>query len=250
MNEPSGSSTAWGSTQTKLGWCWNFKLGELEFQCVCFDQQKHNSRCFFLIDTQTGQQGDRTHSLGAQAPLWNTGPAYIHHGHDDAPAASEGRGTNARSHRFYDYAQPDDARHARTTIYGILVRFVRMIYNICCDSPIPFLSHLKHTNVFFLQGGDSTIQRPTHLMTSHIIKRALPVFSREAQSLQIGGIYAHYKGMRYTLLATAHHSETLEELVVYQALDGEPHVWVRPLTLFCGQVITEGRLRFSLLLKP
>ncbi len=32
------------------------------------------------------------------------------------------------------------------------------------------------------------------------------------------GIYEHYKGKKYRVLGISRHSETLEELVVYQAL--------------------------------
>lgn len=35
------------------------------------------------------------------------------------------------------------------------------------------------------------------------------------------GIYRHFKGNEYRLLYTARHSETLEDMVVYQALYGE-----------------------------
>lgn len=79
-------------------------------------------------------------------------------------------------------------------------------------------------------------------------QEALQDFSPLAQSLQIGKVYVHYKGMRYQLQAIARHSETLEELVVYQALYGEKDTWVRPLSMFLENVTIEGegRPRFSL----
>ncbi len=59
------------------------------------------------------------------------------------------------------------------------------------------------------------------------------------------GIYRHYKGKRYAVLGTAHHSETLQELVVYRALYrtefGRNSLWVRPREMFLGLVKIEGR---------
>jgi hypothetical protein len=54
------------------------------------------------------------------------------------------------------------------------------------------------------------------------------------------GIYRHYKGQSYRVLGTAHHSETMEELVVYQALYGDFGLWVRPATMFAETVELEG----------
>ena len=61
----------------------------------------------------------------------------------------------------------------------------------------------------------------------------------------IGGKYEHYKGKPYRVLAVARHSETLEEMVVYQALYGEKEVYVRPLQMFVEKV--NGVDRFSLI---
>jgi hypothetical protein len=56
----------------------------------------------------------------------------------------------------------------------------------------------------------------------------------------VAGIYRHYKGQRYRVLGTARHSETLEPLVVYQALYGEHGLWVRPLAMFCETIERDG----------
>lgn len=50
--------------------------------------------------------------------------------------------------------------------------------------------------------------------------------------LIIGGKYQHFKGGMYTIIGFARHSETLEELVVYQALYGQNDMWVRPISMF------------------
>ena len=46
------------------------------------------------------------------------------------------------------------------------------------------------------------------------------------------GRYRHFKGKEYRLLALAKHSETLESMVVYQALYGEKGLWVRPAEMW------------------
>ncbi len=46
------------------------------------------------------------------------------------------------------------------------------------------------------------------------------------------GIYQHYSGKLYQVIGIARHSETLEELVVYQCLYGSYGLWVRPKTMF------------------
>ena len=60
--------------------------------------------------------------------------------------------------------------------------------------------------------------------------------------------YRHYKGRYYRLIGAARHSETLDEMVVYQALYGEQALWVRPKAMFYETVnLPDGRevLRFT-----
>lgn len=58
------------------------------------------------------------------------------------------------------------------------------------------------------------------------------------------GKYQHSKkGTFYQVLAIAKHSETLEDLVVYEALYDNPRskIWVRPLEMFAEDVILNGK---------
>ena len=54
------------------------------------------------------------------------------------------------------------------------------------------------------------------------------------------GIYRHFKGNYYRLIGIARHSETLEPMVVYQALYGERGLWVRPLHMWSETVTRDG----------
>ncbi len=57
------------------------------------------------------------------------------------------------------------------------------------------------------------------------------------------GKYRHFKGNEYLVLYTARHSETLEEMVVYQALYGERAIWVRPAAMW-NEIIERDGLTF------
>ena len=48
----------------------------------------------------------------------------------------------------------------------------------------------------------------------------------------VPGTYRHYKGKNYKVLCLARHSETEEEMVVYQALYGNYGIWVRPASMW------------------
>lgn len=63
------------------------------------------------------------------------------------------------------------------------------------------------------------------------------------------GFYQHYKGGQYQVVGLVKNSETLEDMVVYQALDDNKQLWTRPLWMFLEEVEVDGQLipRFKLI---
>lgn len=54
------------------------------------------------------------------------------------------------------------------------------------------------------------------------------------------GKYRHFKGGEYRVIGMAQHSETMEEMVVYQALQDECGLWVRPAAMWFEHVVRDG----------
>lgn len=59
------------------------------------------------------------------------------------------------------------------------------------------------------------------------------------------GRYLHFKGGEYVVIGIAHHSETLEDLVLYTHAESQEY-WVRPVAMFTEEVEVDGTrvLRF------
>ena len=68
-----------------------------------------------------------------------------------------------------------------------------------------------------------------------------------------GAIYQHYKGKQYRVIGLGKHSETLEDLVMYECLYESPlgRLWCRPAAMWSEPVDVDGNIvpRFKLLFK-
>jgi len=81
-------------------------------------------------------------------------------------------------------------------------------------------------------------------MNAHFFwKTAYPYLCLESMRIRIPrGTYRHYKGNRYRVLGLALHSETVEPMVIYQALYGMGETWVRPAGMWNEWVtLPDGR---------
>ena len=65
------------------------------------------------------------------------------------------------------------------------------------------------------------------------------------QEISIGKTYKHFKGNLYKIIAFAKHSETEEDMIVYQPLKTGVN-WVRPYKMWNEVVDEKGTLRFTL----
>ncbi len=65
-------------------------------------------------------------------------------------------------------------------------------------------------------------------------------FSEKAKSIK-PGIYEHFKGAKYKVLGVVRHSETLEEMVLYEHMFGDHSTWIRPIDMFLEQVENDGK---------
>ena len=56
------------------------------------------------------------------------------------------------------------------------------------------------------------------------------------------GRYRHYKGQEYQVIDVARHSETEQWFVVYYPLYGQRSCWIRPLDMFCEEVLVNAEM--------
>ena len=65
------------------------------------------------------------------------------------------------------------------------------------------------------------------------------------QEIAVENLYKHYKGNIYKIIAIAKHSETLEDMIVYESID-DGKIWARPYGMWNEIVDNKNTLRFTL----
>ena len=66
------------------------------------------------------------------------------------------------------------------------------------------------------------------------------------QEIIVGKKYKHYKGNIYKIIALARHSETMEDMIVYQSIKNHD-IWVRPKQMWNEVVDIDNTPRFTLI---
>ena len=56
------------------------------------------------------------------------------------------------------------------------------------------------------------------------------------------GLYRHYKGNLYRLLFLARHTESMENMVIYQDAKDSDKIWARPAYMWEEAVKTDGKM--------
>ena len=66
----------------------------------------------------------------------------------------------------------------------------------------------------------------------------------QERTLNKNGLYRHYKGMMYRAIDVVRHSESLDELVLYETLYENKlgKLWVRPKAMFLGDLEIDGKV--------
>lgn len=75
----------------------------------------------------------------------------------------------------------------------------------------------------------ATNKRVTKIKTVHLT----------GEGMKINAKLQHYKGGNYTVIGQGTHSETLENMLIYQN-DADRKVWIRPLKMFYEEVEWNG----------
>jgi len=105
--------------------------------------------------------------------------------------------------------------------------------------------------IFLLKDSDKTMAELTDEEKNQVSHRAkalnkvMEFLINNRQDISVGKVYKHYKGNVYKIIALAKHSETTEDMIVYQSVE-HGDIWVRPKSMWNEIIDNNGTLRFTL----
>lgn len=105
--------------------------------------------------------------------------------------------------------------------------------------------------IFLLENSDKTMAELSDEDKNKVSHRAIALnkviefLVNNRQEISVGKTYRHYKGNVYKIIALAKHSETTEDMIVYQAVE-HGDIWVRPKSMWNEYVNDTKTLRFTL----
>ena len=100
-------------------------------------------------------------------------------------------------------------------------------------SPL-FMEH--YNNIYQFPGGHTPTEQEVKTWYAPLATKMLMEYPAKEERY-----FQHFKGGKYKFINSAFDSETLERMVVYQALYGEQAYWVRPEKMFFGLVTRDGK---------
>lgn len=96
---------------------------------------------------------------------------------------------------------------------------------------------MKHyNNIYHFPGGHTPTEQEVKTWYAPLATKMMMEYPAKEERY-----FQHFKGGKYKFIHSAFDSETLERMVVYQTLYGEQAYWVRPETMFFGQVTRDGK---------
>ena len=100
-------------------------------------------------------------------------------------------------------------------------------------SPL-FMEH--YNNIYHFPGGHTPTEQEVKTWYAPLATKMLMEYPAKEERY-----FQHFKGGKYKFINSAFDSETLERMVVYQAIYGEQAYWVRPEKMFFGLVTRDGK---------
>ena len=145
-----------------------------------------------------------------------------------------------------------DMQHARLLLYrkdeGIL-REVFLVYQTIREEDIvPDPAKVSEVRFLLPEEADELLRQSGQELPTRKEVESFVMLESMRRRIPLGH-YRHFKGNEYLVKGLALHSETLQPMVIYQAMYGPGEIWVRPASMWLENIEKDGETvpRFVLL---